>query len=278
MIIPPSAEDELHRSGRRPYRFEPTLYLGRAKTLWHVPLGSIEDSSDVHQDHTTRRFGLGRVRLLLGYRWLDGPVLCDGSWVEEFAGCGPAVEARGWAVLPKVLTPASCSLLLAEVQERSFSLLPVRQGEVRQQGTFLVAARGEVGLPAANQLVEVLEDVVAHSFGQRFKCYAPNEFMYQRYSAGSDVAVSTHRDSLRYRILIVVFSLEGNTRFEFVADRSGEGVLASYALESGSVVAIRAPAIGGPDDRPFHRVHSPRIQRTSLTIRMRLGGPIIRNV
>jgi len=91
---------------------------------------------------------------------------------------------------------------------------------------------------------------------------------YQHASTG----ISFHRDHLRYRNLIGVFSIEGEGRFFAAKDRRG---LESeqFEISPGSLVLMRAPRTGRRDNRPYHKLEKVVGDRYALSFRQREVTP-----
>ena len=138
---------------------------------------------------------------------------------------------------------------------------------------FPAPRRGELG-----RLASTLEALVAEVAGPQGCLGAPlvlNDLAVQRYPPGSN-GIGVHRDALRYRGLVFIVTLAGDSRFCLCDDREGGG---ARALDDrpGMLGILSAPGFAGREGgeaRPFHFVDRVRGGRLSIGLRhdSRAGG------
>lgn len=95
-----------------------------------------------------------------------------------------------------------------------------------------------------------------------------NDFAIQRYPAGSR-GIGVHRDGKRYRGIVVIVTLAGDSRLFTCADRQGRGAR-RIDDRPGRIVLLSAAGFAareGEDARPLHGVDHVRTGRLSLGFR-----------
>lgn len=97
-----------------------------------------------------------------------------------------------------------------------------------------------------------------------------NDFAVQRYGAHSD-GIGIHKDGLRYKYLVFIITLSGNSRLFHTTDRTGE---TRTAIDDtpGRLVMLKAPDFAGfdSDARPLHGVDCITTGRLSIGFRCEL--------
>ena len=95
-----------------------------------------------------------------------------------------------------------------------------------------------------------------------------NDFAVQSYPAGSN-GIGIHKDGLRYRNLVFIITLAGQSDLFICSDRDG-GNRRIIADEPGRLVILPAPGLsflGCPDSRPLHGVDGVATGRLSIGFR-----------
>lgn len=95
-----------------------------------------------------------------------------------------------------------------------------------------------------------------------------NDMAVQRYPAGSS-GIGIHRDGLRYRNLVFILTLDGQSVLFSCADRQGQGRVV-IDDRPGQLVILAAPGFAGladPAHRPFHAVDQITTGRLSIGLR-----------
>lgn len=95
-----------------------------------------------------------------------------------------------------------------------------------------------------------------------------NDFAIQRYPAGSR-GIGVHRDGKRYRAIVVIVTLAGDSRLFTCDDRQGRGAR-RIDDRPGRIVLLSAEGFAGregEDARPLHGVDQVRSGRLSLGFR-----------
>ncbi len=102
-----------------------------------------------------------------------------------------------------------------------------------------------------------------------------NDFAIQRYPAGSR-GIGIHRDGKRYRGIVVIVTLAGDSRLFTCNDRQGGG-LRRIDDRPGRIVLLSAEGFAareGEDARPLHGVDQVRSGRLSLGFRYLPDHPV----
>lgn len=101
--------------------------------------------------------------------------------------------------------------------------------------------------------------------------YHINDLAVQAYPSGSK-GIGIHRDGLRYRQIVIIITLAGQSRFCLCQDRDGNG--ATVIDDSpGHLVLLSAPDFAGRDGnngRPLHFVDQVTDGRLSIGLRQEL--------
>lgn len=95
-----------------------------------------------------------------------------------------------------------------------------------------------------------------------------NDFAVQNYPAGSR-GIGIHKDSLRYRNLVFIITLDGRSDLFICSDRQGSD-RQTVADEPGRLVILPAPGLSflnDPDSRPLHGVDGVTTGRLSIGFR-----------
>lgn len=95
-----------------------------------------------------------------------------------------------------------------------------------------------------------------------------NDFAVQNYPAGSN-GIGIHKDGLRYRNLVFIITLAGQSDLFICSDRDG-GNRQIVADDPGRLVILPAPGLsflGCPDNRPLHGVDGVTGGRLSIGFR-----------
>lgn len=95
-----------------------------------------------------------------------------------------------------------------------------------------------------------------------------NDFAVQNYPAGSK-GIGIHKDGLRYRNLVFIITLAGQSDLFICSDREGSN-RQIIADEPGRLVILPAPGLaflGDPDNRPLHGVDNVTSGRLSIGFR-----------
>lgn len=96
-----------------------------------------------------------------------------------------------------------------------------------------------------------------------------NDFAVQLYPTGSS-GIGIHRDAKRYRNIVCVITLAGESRFFISADREGQGRV-DIDDSPGNLLLLAAPGFRGladPAHRPLHGVDNVAAGRLSIGFRM----------
>jgi hypothetical protein len=149
----------------------------------------------------------------------------DGRFRACFAGLAEQLAASGAAYFPAGVCASQLACLLEEAGARPFRPAPSRVGAVRQRAELAVF--NCVGRSRHARRRRRAEGLVA-SRASRFggQAFAVNELTLMR-CRGRGAGIGAHRDHARYRLLIVVLSLQGSARLAIVADRAASRPLAS---------------------------------------------------
>ena len=131
---------------------------------------------------------------------------------------------------------------------------------------FPAPRRGEL-----DRLATLLEGLVAETAGPGGYLGEPltlNDLAVQRYPPGS-TGIGVHRDALRYRGLVFIVTLAGDSRFCLCDDREGGG---ARVLDDkpGMLGILSAPGFAGREGveaRPFHFVDQVQGGRLSIGLR-----------
>lgn len=125
---------------------------------------------------------------------------------------------------------------------------------------------------ALGQLADLLEEHLAEIsslqpglFDGRFIC---NDLAVQHYLPGSK-GIGIHRDGARYRNLVFIVTLAGQSRFFIAADREGQQIT-ELDDSPGRLLLLAAPGFSGladPKKRPLHGVDQVTSGRLSLGLR-----------
>ena len=100
-----------------------------------------------------------------------------------------------------------------------------------------------------------------------------NDLAVQHYLPGSK-GIGIHRDGARYRNLVCIVTLAGQSRFLIAGDRQGTH-LSVLDDSPGNLVLLAAPGFAGLDDpkkRPLHAVDQVTSGRLSLGLRQEIAA------
>ena len=94
-----------------------------------------------------------------------------------------------------------------------------------------------------------------------------NDFAVQRYGAGSK-GIGIHKDGLRYKNLIIIITLSGESRL-FHTDKREGGTRVKIDDKPGRIVLLKATGFGGEtqDKRALHGVDNIKTGRLSIGFR-----------
>ncbi|MFW6174973.1 MAG: alpha-ketoglutarate-dependent dioxygenase AlkB [Chloroflexota bacterium] len=203
------------------------------------------------------------------------------------------LSEKGYAFVPGALNEEASAGLIAVLERLSYRgadewVNGVRQGFGQRVLSPEEAAEAPNTQPLAALAREMADTVMAaaaecghtslaadRSRGQagvgEAGGYRPTEIAVQRYAQPED-GITPHRDGLRFRKLVCVFSLGAEVEFSITTGRSGEP-LEARPMRSGDLALLRGPGFGaGPARRPYHAVTGPAHGvRYSVTLRMRHG-------
>ena len=101
------------------------------------------------------------------------------------------------------------------------------------------------------------------------KSFEFNDFAIQRYAPGSR-GIGIHRDALRYKHIVVIVTLSGQSQLFACGDRGGSGRVV-IDDRPGRIVLFSAPKFAGRADmeaRPLHGVDKIKGGRLSLGLRV----------
>lgn len=180
------------------------------------------------------------------------------------------VDGAGAAFIDGAVNEAFRQQLEIELSSGSFEPMPSKEGRARQEGQVFRIRDDFRAYPHVEQLRRELACLI-HAQGDTVagvRDWEPNEVHVQRYRAQA-LGITPHLDLKRYRVLIAIVTLVGSARFTVCKDRSGTP-LKQWEVTPGSLILLRAPGLGGEDDRrPLHAVDGPRSgHRISITYRM----------
>lgn len=185
---------------------------------------------------------------------------------QQLSAALEQVRADGAAHLPRALTDADVHALADECARVSLAQLQEQIGPVHQHAHG--AAVTDLGAhPHLDMLRSSLQAQVQGA-GVR---YRPNEAFVMHYTPGRG-GISAHRDHVRYRTLICIFSLQGQSTFSVLSERDGPP-RAAYRVVPGDLCLLAAPDLpGAADPRPLHAASGPDGHgRVSLTFRQDAG-------
>lgn len=189
------------------------------------------------------------------------------SRVADLQAALGEVRARGATLVPEAVAPPFLDELQREAEHAPLAGWPEQIGSVRQKmdGCFLHPPFD--GFPCIVSLAEALTEAARASGVRGLATWRPNEVSVQRYRPGP-LGIEPHRDNLRYRGLVAIFTTKGCARFRVLEAREG-GVLAEWTPHPGDLVLLRGPGLAGVrDGRPFHAIDAPeRGQRWSVSFR-----------
>lgn len=178
------------------------------------------------------------------------------------------MRERGEALVRQALGSSFLAELQREARGAPLKAWPTEIGGVRQrmEGHFLRAPFD--GFPVIRRLADALEDAALASEVPGLRTWRPNEVSIQRYRPGPP-AIESHRDNVRYRRLIAIFTTAGRAAFRVLDGRHGE-VVAEWIPKPGDLVLLRAPGLAHVrDGRPFHALDAPQHgERWSVSFRM----------
>jgi hypothetical protein len=187
------------------------------------------------------------------------------------------VETAGVAVIPAALPTKLCDELCAELgtaeyRDRSMVFAGENARErVQQEFETLPLHYPPTGFPMVAELGYELE-LLVRACGGYFAGWRINDVAAQLYQT-HHVGITKHRDFLRDRILVAVFSLCGIASF---CTWDEQGLLNDPCLiTTGSLVLLRAPALdeNAIDNRLYHAIGSPiGKSRLSLAYRHNVSG------
>jgi hypothetical protein len=174
------------------------------------------------------------------------------------------VADTGAAFVPHAIPDAFLADVAGEAARITMEPLAPEYGVARQEGSIAVLRGDFDAFPAIAQLRGWLVDAV-RAAGLDEWC--PDEASVQRYEAEA-LGITPHRDSLRYRYLVAVATIEGTAEFTLCENRDGDP-LAVWETHPGSLVLLRGPGLAGVrDGRPIHMVRGPaQGVRTSVGFR-----------
>jgi len=183
-------------------------------------------------------------------------------------------QAEVRAVSVPFFSPDDISALIRQCQR-----LPMRQAKPR------VGAEGreviqdfDICFPAPKeralaQLADLLEDTVKQAlsrtqFAHLDEAFTLNDVAVQHYHPKSK-GIGVHMDSLRYRGLVFIITLAGQSKVSVCKDRDGNG---SQEIDDtpGQLAILSAPGFCGRGDeesRPLHYVHAVDGGRLSIGLR-----------
>ena len=107
-----------------------------------------------------------------------------------------------------------------------------------------------------------------HGFDDNFlPAFQLNDFAVQRYPAGSK-GIGIHKDGLRYKNLIIIITLSGESRLFYTDKREG-GARVKIDDRAGRIVFLKAAGFGGEtqDIRALHGVDNVKTGRLSIGFR-----------
>lgn len=181
-----------------------------------------------------------------------------------------AVHNAGAAFIEGALNEAFRLHLEREVSAGPFEPMPSEEGRAQQEGEIFHMRDNFDAYPRVEQLRRELVRLIHNHAGGVVSLlgWEPNEVHVQRYVANA-LGITPHLDLKRYRVLIAIVTAAGSARFTLCKDRAGS-LLERWDVTPGSLVLLRAPGLGGDDDRrPLHAVEGPPAgHRISVTWRM----------
>lgn len=181
-----------------------------------------------------------------------------------------AVNEAGAAFIEGALNETFRLQLEREVSASPFKPMPSEEGRARQEGQIFHMRDDFDSYPCTEQLrrelVRLIRGYASGIVG--IDDWEPNEVHVQRYVANA-LGITPHLDLKRYRVLIAIVTVAGSARFTLCKDRAGNPI-EQWNVTPGSLVLLRAPGLGGDDDRrPLHAVQGPPAgHRISVTWRM----------
>jgi alkylated DNA repair dioxygenase AlkB len=176
---------------------------------------------------------------------------------------------KGFAYLPQILDQSAISALLAELENLPLSQATPVIGKVRQDAQIVSLSTSH--WPETTGLKELAAELETSLSASS---WVPNEATIMRYQH-QQAGITAHRDHLKYKKLIVILSLSGESELSIVKDRESEELIADYTCLAGDIVLLRGadliPEIDGEDPRPLHAVRNrTAAERVSLTFRMQV--------
>ena len=181
------------------------------------------------------------------------------------------VQADGIATMAAALPLKLCDGLRDELDVSGYrdraEVFTAAGGDVQQEFETLPLRYPMPGYPMVGELGQELGALVRAVGGEPFAAWQPNDVAAQLYQP-HHIGITRHRDFMRDRLLVVVFSLCGIASFNSWSEQGQ--MHEPCLLTTGSLVLLRSPGLGkNPvDNRLYHAIGSP-ISKPRLSLAYR---------
>ena len=189
--------------------------------------------------------------------------------MEVFTTAVLSLQAEAFAN-PFFFTKKEIHLLWREARDLPFrQAQPLVGNDVYQDFSICFPAPLKNSFKRAAQMLEKACQVIAREHHGLFESeVAINDFSVQSYPAYSR-GIGIHKDSVRYRNLVFILTLDGQSDFFVCSDRDGKD-RKIVPDEPGRLVILPAPGLsymGQADQRPLHGVNNVVGGRLSIGFR-----------